>query len=213
MICLWVTLHKVGPDSDIYILSSSYMLCVCQEQRWLCEVFEGVRQQLYPLISSSVGLSVEQLTLSVLSKVHRAVGSEVASLPVSYRSEFSSVHTTCLLPRCALYGYCLCAVRFVSLSELTRQQHTPCCCSLTWSSAHYREQARRAEQALPNHRALTRDNILLMGYLYDGSAAGSSDGGWWVRDAGGAVSCRVSKRRTARRPLVVTRDILTLVFV
>ncbi|XP_056588317.1 CST complex subunit CTC1 isoform X1 [Triplophysa dalaica] len=137
------------------------------EQRWLCEVFEGVRQQLYPLISSSVGLSVEQLTLSVLSKVHRAVGSEVTSLPVSYR--------------------------FVSLSELTRKQHTPCCCSLTWSSAHYREQARRAEQALPNHRALARDNILLMGYLYDGSAAGASDGGWWVRDAGGAVSCLMVK--------------------
>ncbi|XP_057175330.1 CST complex subunit CTC1 isoform X3 [Triplophysa rosa] len=134
------------------------------EQRWLCEVFEGVRQQLYPLISSSVGLSVEQLTLSVLSKVQRAAGSEVASLPVSYR--------------------------FVSLSELTRQQHTPCCSSLTWSSAQYREQARRA---LPNYRALARDNILLMGYLYDGPAAGASDGGWWVRDAGGAVSCRLVK--------------------
>ncbi|XP_065131812.1 CST complex subunit CTC1 [Paramisgurnus dabryanus] len=137
------------------------------EQRWLSDVFEGVRRQLYPLISSSMGLTVEQLTLAVLSKVQRAVGSEVTSLPVSYR--------------------------LLSLSELTHQQHTACCSSLSWSSAHYREQARKAERALPDYKALPRDNILLIGYLCDGPAAGVSDGVWWVRDAGGSVPCEMLK--------------------
>ncbi|XP_051947393.1 CST complex subunit CTC1 [Xyrauchen texanus] len=137
------------------------------DERWLCDVFEGVRQQLYPLISSSLSLSVVQLTLAVLSKIQRSVSSDDTSLPLSYR--------------------------FLSVSELTREQRTACCSSLSWSSAHYREQARRAEQALPNHRALPRDNLLLIGYLCDGRDVGASDGVWRVRDAGESVPCEMLK--------------------
>ncbi|XP_051737143.1 CST complex subunit CTC1 [Ctenopharyngodon idella] len=137
------------------------------EQRWLSEVFEGVRQQLHPLIDSSLGLSVVRLSLAVVSKVQRAVGSDSSDLPVSYR--------------------------LVSVSELTREQRTACCSSLSWSSAHYRERARGAEQMLPDFKALPRDNLLLIGFLCDGRAAGTSDGVWRVRDAGGSVSCTMLK--------------------
>ncbi|XDV46698.1 hypothetical protein PO909_014537, partial [Leuciscus waleckii] len=130
------------------------------DQRWLAEVFECVRQQLYPLLDSSLGVSVVRLSLAVVSKVQRAVGSD---LPVSYRC--------------------------VSVSELKREQRTPCFSSLSWSSAHYRESARGAELMLPEHKPLPRDNLLLIGFLCDGRASGSSDGLWRVRDAGGSVSC------------------------
>ncbi|XP_073678894.1 CST complex subunit CTC1-like, partial [Garra rufa] len=111
----------------------------------------------------SLGLSVSRLSLSVVSKVQTAVGSDVTDLPVSYR--------------------------FVSVSELIRDQRTACCSSLSWSSAHYREQAKGAEQKLPGYKALPRDNLLLIGFLCDGRAAGASDGVWRVRDSGGSVAC------------------------
>ncbi|XP_077081262.1 CST complex subunit CTC1 [Siphateles boraxobius] len=130
------------------------------DQRWLSELFECVRLQLHPLLDSSLGVCVVRLSLAVVSKVQRAVGSD---LPVSYRC--------------------------VSVSELKREQRTACFSSLSWSSAHYRERARGAELMLPEHKPLPRDNLLLIGCLCDGRASGSSDGLWRVRDAGGSVSC------------------------
>ncbi|KAL1249201.1 hypothetical protein QQF64_020206 [Cirrhinus molitorella] len=85
------------------------------------------------------------------------------------------------------------AVGFVSLSELIRDQRSACCSSLSWSSAHYREQAKGAEQKLPGYKALPRDNLLLIGFLCDGQATGTSDGVWRVRDAGGSVACVMLK--------------------
>ncbi|XP_026093110.1 CST complex subunit CTC1-like [Carassius auratus] len=136
------------------------------EQRWLSAVYEAVQQQLHPLIDVSLGLSVARLSLAVVSKVQTLVGSD-AGLPVSYR--------------------------FVSVSELIRDQRTACCSSLRWSSAHYQEQARGAELKLPAYKALPRDNLLLIGCLCDGRAAGTSDGVWRVRDAGGSVACAMLK--------------------
>ncbi|KAF4096211.1 CST complex subunit CTC1 [Onychostoma macrolepis] len=136
------------------------------EQRWLSAVFEAVQQQLLPLIDASLGLSVSRLSLAVVSKVQTAGGSDT-ELPVSYR--------------------------FVSVSELIRDQRTACCSSLRWSSAHYREQARGAELKLPGYKALPRDNLLLIGCLCDGQTAGTSDGVWRVRDAGGSLACAMLK--------------------
>uniref|UniRef100_A0A672Q453 CST complex subunit CTC1 n=1 Tax=Sinocyclocheilus grahami TaxID=75366 RepID=A0A672Q453_SINGR len=137
------------------------------EQRWLSAVFEAVQQQLHPLIDASLGLSVSRLALAVLSKVQTAVGSDSTGLPVSYR--------------------------FVSVSELIRDQRTACCSSLSWSSAHYREHARGAELKLPAYKALPRDNLLLIGCLCDGLTAGTNDGVWRVRDAGGSLACAMLK--------------------
>lgn len=84
------------------------------------------------------------------------------------------------------------SLRFVSVSELIRDQRTACCSSLRWSSAHYREQARGAELKLPAYKALPRDNLLLIGCLCDRQTAGTNDGVWRVRDAGGSLACAVS---------------------
>uniref|UniRef100_A0A671SK34 CST complex subunit CTC1 n=1 Tax=Sinocyclocheilus anshuiensis TaxID=1608454 RepID=A0A671SK34_9TELE len=130
-------------------------------------LFEAVQQQLHPLIDASLGLSVSRLALAVLSKVQTAVGPDSTDLPVSYR--------------------------FVSVSELIRNQRTACCSSLSWSSAHYREQARGAELKLPAYKALPRDNLLLIGCLCDGRAAGTNDGVWRVRDTGGSLACAMLK--------------------
>lgn len=78
------------------------------------------------------------------------------------------------------------------MSELLRDQRTACCSSLRWSSAHYQEHTRGAELKLPGYKALPRDNLLLIGCLCDGRAAGASDGVWRVRDAGASVACAVS---------------------
>jgi len=75
-------------------------VCVFQDQRWLCEVFECVRQQLYPLLDSSLGVSVVRLSLAVVSKVQRAVGSD---LPVSYRCVCVCV---CVCVRLAMKVWC-----------------------------------------------------------------------------------------------------------
>lgn len=134
---------------------------------------------------------------AVQSPESRGVRGRVSTCQLQVQYSLKSVCRTPPLHFQQYAPYVHCPARFVSLWELTRQQHTPCCSSLSWSSAHYREQARRAEQALPAYRALPRDNILLIGYLYDGPAEGASEGGWWVRDAGGAVPCQVSERRAA----------------
>lgn len=136
------------------------------DQRWLSAVFEVVQQQFSPLLDSD-GFSVVRLAQFVVEKVQRAVGSDCADLPVSYR--------------------------IVSVSELIRDQRTACCSSLCWSSAHYRDQAKKAEQTLPNYKALPRDNLLLIGFLCDGRADGKSEGEWRVRDAGGSVPCMMLK--------------------
>lgn len=72
------------------------------------------------------------------------------------------------------------------MSELLSRQRTPCFSSLTMSTSQHREVTREAEQALPNHRALPRANLLLIGCLTAGAE------GWRVSDSSGSVHCEVS---------------------
>ncbi|XP_071190345.1 CST complex subunit CTC1 isoform X2 [Salvelinus alpinus] len=138
------------------------------EREWLQELFVFVRDNLYPVLGPSTGsVSPEQLSLAMIRRVERAVGSSCArSLPLSYR--------------------------LISVSELVTWQRTPCCSNLTWSTAQHREWVREAEQALPNHEALPRANLLLIGCLSDGcDPERSCDGAWRVRDATGTVHCEL----------------------
>uniref|UniRef100_A0A4W4EPI7 CST complex subunit CTC1 n=1 Tax=Electrophorus electricus TaxID=8005 RepID=A0A4W4EPI7_ELEEL len=131
------------------------------------EVHAAVRDRLHALAGASLDLSVEQLAEAVVWRVERTVGSSARALPVSHRC--------------------------VSVSELLSRQRTPCFSSLTWSTNQYREWAREAEQALPNHRALARTSLLLIGFLCDGRSSGQCDGFWRVRDASGSVYCETLK--------------------
>ncbi|KAK6322956.1 hypothetical protein J4Q44_G00052950 [Coregonus suidteri] len=82
--------------------------------------------------------------------------------------------------------------RLISISELVTRQRTPCCSNLTWSTTQHREWVREAEQALPNHKALPRANLLLIGCLSDGRGPERScDGAWRVRDATRTVHCEL----------------------
>uniref|UniRef100_W5L434 CST complex subunit CTC1 n=1 Tax=Astyanax mexicanus TaxID=7994 RepID=W5L434_ASTMX len=116
-----------------------------------------------PAVGTSLGWSVEKLAETVLWIVRRTTGSQ--SLPVSYK--------------------------LVSVSELLSRQRSPCCSSLTWSTSHYRERAREAEQALPNHKALPRTQLLLIGFLCDGRISGQCNGCLRLRDVTGSVHCEV----------------------
>eukprot|EP00063_Salmo_salar_P086951 XP_014061786.1 PREDICTED: CST complex subunit CTC1-like [Salmo salar] len=138
------------------------------EREWLQELFVFVRDNLYPVLGPSTGtVSPEQLSLAMIRRVEQAVGSSCArSLPLSYR--------------------------LISVSELVTWQRTPCCSNLTWSTAQHREWVREAEQALPNHEALPRANLLLIGCLSDRcDPERSCDGAWRVRDATGTVHCEL----------------------
>ena len=53
------------------------------------------------------------------------------------------------------------------------------------STSQHRELTREAEQALPNHKALSRANLLLIGCLSTG------EDGWRVSDSSGSVHCEV----------------------
>ncbi|XP_076842186.1 CST complex subunit CTC1 [Brachyhypopomus gauderio] len=134
------------------------------EQGWLQEVYGTVCHTLLPL--AAPGVSVERLADAVVERV-RTVTSSSQSLPVSYR--------------------CVC------VSELICRQRTPCFSSLTWSTNQYREWAKEAEQVLPNHKALPRTSLLLIGFLCDGRSSGQCDGFWRVRDATGSVRCEILK--------------------
>ncbi|XP_042154515.1 CST complex subunit CTC1 isoform X2 [Oncorhynchus tshawytscha] len=138
------------------------------EREWLQELFVFVRDNLFPVLGPTTGsVSPEQLSLAMIRRVERAVGSSSArSLPLSYR--------------------------LISVAELVTWQRTPCCSNLTWSTAQHREWVREAEQALPNHKALPRASLLLIGCLSDGcDPERSCDGAWRVRDATGTVHCEL----------------------
>ncbi|XP_007237564.3 CST complex subunit CTC1 isoform X2 [Astyanax mexicanus] len=137
--------------------------CTRVEQAWLGDLYAAVRDWIHPAVGTSLGWSVEKLAETVLWIVRRTTGSQ--SLPVSYK--------------------------LVSVSELLSRQRSPCCSSLTWSTSHYRERAREAEQALPNHKALPRTQLLLIGFLCDGRISGQCNGCWRLRDVTGSVHCEV----------------------
>ncbi|XP_031440735.1 CST complex subunit CTC1 [Clupea harengus] len=134
------------------------------EQTWLSELFLSVRDRLLPVLAGITGgLPVDEVALSVVSRLQGCFSSD--SLPVSFR--------------------CVC------VSELLSRQRTACFSSLTMSTSQHRELTREAEQALPNHKALSRANLLLIGCLSTG------EDGWRVSDSSGSVHCELLDPETS----------------
>ncbi|XP_071398448.1 CST complex subunit CTC1-like [Centroberyx affinis] len=149
------------------------------ECKWLKELFGFVTDRLYPLLSGSAppasdvlltdrtqtgprhtaasGVCVSQLSVCVVKRIEEKMGAK-HTLPVSYR--------------------------LLSVSELVARQHVACVSSLSWSTNQHRAWVREAELALPNHKALPRVNLLLIGCLREGRG-----GEWRLTDASGSVRC------------------------
>ncbi|KAL2079389.1 hypothetical protein ACEWY4_025133 [Coilia grayii] len=126
------------------------------EQVWLSELLCSVRDVLLPVIPRG-GPPVDEVALALVSRLEGCFSS--GSLPLSFR--------------------CVC------VSDLLTRQKTACFSSLTMSTSCHREMTRQAEQALPNHRALPRANLLLIGCLTSGVE------GWRVSDSSGSVHCEL----------------------
>lgn len=81
------------------------------------------------------------------------------------------------------------AFRFVSATELLSLQHLPCVSNLSWSTSQHRAWAKEAGLAMPDHQALSRVSLLLIGCLKAGPG-----GEWKLMDASGGVSCQVKRK-------------------
>ncbi|XP_062372571.1 CST complex subunit CTC1 [Sardina pilchardus] len=125
------------------------------EQTWLSELFCSVRDRLVPVLCE--GMTADEVALAVVLRLQGCFSFD--SLPLSFRC--------------------------VSVSELLSRQRSPCFTSLAMSTCQHREHIREAEQALPNHRALPRANLLLIGCLTTGME------GWRVSDSSGSVHCEL----------------------
>ncbi|XP_048885467.1 CST complex subunit CTC1 isoform X2 [Brienomyrus brachyistius] len=139
------------------------------ELRWLGELYQCAEASACPRANCAAAPSAGQLALSAVRGLQELLDPQSPVMPLSYS--------------------------FVSVSELVTKQNIPCCSRLTWSTHQYREWAREAEQRLPNHKALPRANLLLIGYLTDRkcaepSATNGSDGTWRVRDQSFSVCCK-----------------------
>ncbi|OXB76234.1 UNVERIFIED_CONTAM: hypothetical protein H355_014642 [Colinus virginianus] len=81
-------------------------------------------------------------------------------------------------------------LRFISISDLKHQQHTPCCSHLTWSTNKFKEWAHQGRGALPTHSSLPRAYLILVGYLTDGRQE-DKDGCLYVKDNTGIIPCEL----------------------
>ncbi|KAG2467668.1 CTC1 protein, partial [Polypterus senegalus] len=54
---------------------------------------------------------------------------------------------------------------FISISELIHVQNKPCCSHLMWSTKDFKEWAKKGENLVPDHKALSRANLILVGCL------------------------------------------------
>ncbi|TRY60733.1 hypothetical protein DNTS_007806 [Danionella cerebrum] len=68
--------------------------------------------------------------------------------------------------------------KFVSVSEMKRDQRISCCSSSGPLKMHPAIQ-----------KTLPHDNLMLIGFLCDGRTEGASEGVWRVRDEGGSIPC------------------------
>ncbi|XP_029932197.1 CST complex subunit CTC1 isoform X2 [Myripristis murdjan] len=137
---------------------------------WLKELHGFVTDHLCPLLSGSTPPGTDggrpgaagcasQLSVCVVRRVEEMMAAVTKhTLPVSYR--------------------------LVSVSELVTRQHVACVSNLSWNTNQHRAWVREAELALPNHKALPRVNLLLIGCLREGR-----DGEWRLTDARGSVRC------------------------
>ncbi|XP_010214626.1 PREDICTED: CST complex subunit CTC1 [Tinamus guttatus] len=83
---------------------------------------------------------------------------------------------------------------FVSVSDLHRQQSTPCCSHLTWSTREFKEWAHQGPGALPMQSSLPRAYLILVGYLTDGRQEDKEklvDGCLYVKDDTGIIPCEI----------------------
>ncbi|KAL4631411.1 CST complex subunit CTC1 isoform X1 [Arapaima gigas] len=136
------------------------------ELLWLRAVYECVGGLAGPGVSCPTEHSVGELALGVIRALQQTVGSSSNTLPLSYRP--------------------------ISVSELVRRQHVPCCSHLTWSSGQYREWATEAEQLQTGDAALARDNLLLIGYVTDReNEMLACDGIMRVKDKNASVHCKM----------------------
>ncbi|XP_062311120.1 CST complex subunit CTC1, partial [Osmerus eperlanus] len=132
------------------------------ELGWLGEVFQRVSELLLP-VATTPGETAGRLTAAVVTRVEQLAPCSL-SLPLSYR--------------------------LVSISELVSRQRTACCSNQSWSTNQHREWVRAV--VLPNHRALPRANLLLIGCLTAGHGSGRPcDGSWRVKDASGSLHCEL----------------------
>nr|XP_023653209.1 CST complex subunit CTC1 isoform X1 [Paramormyrops kingsleyae] len=139
------------------------------ELRLLGELYQCAEASACPRANCAAAPSAGQLALAAVRGLQELLDSQSPVMPLGYS--------------------------FVSVSELVSRQNIPCCSHLTWSTHQYREWAREAEQRLPNHKALPRANLLLIGYLTDRkcaepSATSGCDGTWRVRDRSLSVCCK-----------------------
>ncbi|XP_051896225.1 CST complex subunit CTC1-like [Pristis pectinata] len=90
--------------------------------------------------------------------------------------------------------------RFISLSELQSQQKSPCCSHLTWSTSQFEQWTLDKESFLVGHKALSRTNLLLCGFLTDkicitqGTSEGTghwSDGNLYLQSKNGFIPCEI----------------------
>uniref|UniRef100_G1NN75 CST complex subunit CTC1 n=1 Tax=Meleagris gallopavo TaxID=9103 RepID=G1NN75_MELGA len=79
---------------------------------------------------------------------------------------------------------------FISISDLTHQQRTPCCSHLAWSTNRFKEWAHQGRGALPMHSSLPRAYLILVGYLTDGRQE-DKDGCLYVKDNTGIIPCEL----------------------
>uniref|UniRef100_UPI0037E89C2B CST complex subunit CTC1 isoform X2 n=1 Tax=Semicossyphus pulcher TaxID=241346 RepID=UPI0037E89C2B len=131
------------------------------ESVWLKEMFTFVTEHVHPVLPGPApaggGVCSDQLSVCVVKRIQENMA-VTNTLPVSYRP--------------------------VSVSELLSRQHLACVSNLSWSTNQQRAWAKEAELALPDHRALPRVNLLLIGRL-----RGGRGGEWWLTDASGRVRC------------------------
>ncbi|XP_051469127.1 CST complex subunit CTC1 isoform X2 [Apus apus] len=83
---------------------------------------------------------------------------------------------------------------FISISDLQRQQCTPCCSHLTWSTNEFKEWSHRGQDSLPMYSALPRSYLILVGYLTDGRQEDKEklvDGCLYVKDSTGIIPCEL----------------------
>ncbi|KAM3857435.1 CST complex subunit CTC1 [Diretmus argenteus] len=149
-------------DSQPGVCDSQPSVCdsqpgVCDSQPSVCDSQPGVCDSQPSVCDSQPVVCVSTLSVCVVRKIQEMMGAK-HTLPLSYR--------------------------LVSVSELVATQRVACVSNLSWSTNQHRAWVREVEQALPNHKTLPRENLLLIGCLREGQG-----GEWRLTDASGSVNC------------------------
>ncbi|XP_039603053.1 CST complex subunit CTC1 isoform X1 [Polypterus senegalus] len=137
---------------------------------WLEDLYSFTQKHLLPVARNAA----PELPLALLNLVQELVNQNIASkeggsvLPISYR--------------------------FISISELIHVQNKPCCSHLMWSTKDFKEWAKKGENLVPDHKALSRANLILVGCLTgycEDQLQQVYDGSLNIRDGSGTIFCEV----------------------